>query len=86
MLAERIEGMAAARGVPLDRQDLRQAALDCLAAWRGESPQLGSAAIAVAWAREWIEQLGGVVRDLDAPAADVSASAAYPGGSEITQP
>jgi uncharacterized membrane protein YccC len=78
MLAERIEGAGDVRTVPIDRQSLRQAALDCLTAWNGESSQRGSAAIAVAWTREWIEQLGELVPDLDGPAADLAASAAAP--------
>ena len=78
MLAERIEGVRAVRTVPLHREELRQAALNCLAAWGGHSPERGSAAIAVAWTREWLEQLGALVRDLEEPAASVSASAAAP--------
>jgi uncharacterized membrane protein YccC len=78
MLAERIEGVRAVRTVPLQGEELRQAALSCLGAWRGESSQHGQAAIALAWAREWIEQLGTLVRDLEEPAAEVAASAAAP--------
>jgi hypothetical protein len=78
MLAERIEGVGAVRTVPLHREDLRQAALDCLAAWQGDSAQRGAAAIAVAWTREWIEMLGTLVGDLEQPAANVAASAAAP--------
>jgi uncharacterized membrane protein YccC len=78
MLAERIEGVGAVRTVPLHRQELRQATLDCLAAWKGESPQRGAAAIAVAWTREWIEMLGTLIGDLEEPAANVAASAAAP--------
>jgi uncharacterized membrane protein YccC len=78
MLAERIEGIGAARTVPIDRRALRHAALDCLAAWGGESSQRGSAAIAVAWTREWIDQLGELVPNLEKPAADLAASAAAP--------
>lgn len=78
MLAERIEGVGAARAVPLHREELRQAALDCLAAWRGEDWRRGSAAIAVAWTREWLEQLDTLVRDLQEPAAGVAAGAAAP--------
>jgi hypothetical protein len=78
MLAERIEGAGAVHTVPVHRQELRQAALDCLAAWGGESQEGGSAAIAVAWTREWIEHLGDLVADLDQSAADVAASAAAP--------
>jgi uncharacterized membrane protein YccC len=78
MLAERLEGVGAVRTVPLHREELRQAALDCLAAWKGESPQRGAAAIAVAWTREWIEMLGTLVGDLEEPAANVAASAAAP--------
>ncbi|HKF19272.1 MAG TPA: FUSC family protein [Candidatus Dormibacteraeota bacterium] len=78
MLAERIEGLRAGRTVPLRREELRQAALHCLAAWRGDSPERGTAAIAVAWTREWLEQLGALVRDLEEPAANVAASAAAP--------
>jgi hypothetical protein len=78
MLAERLEGVGAVRTVPLHREELRQAALDCLAAWKGESPQGGAAAVAVAWTREWIEMLGGVVEDLEQSAAKVAAGAAAP--------
>jgi hypothetical protein len=78
MLAERIEGVRAVRTVPLQGEELRQAALSCLGAWRGESSQHGQAAIALAWAREWIEQLGTLVRALEEPAAEVAASAAAP--------
>ena len=78
MLAERIEGVGAVRTVPLHREELRQAAVDCLAAWKGESPQRGAAAIAVAWTREWVEMLGTLVGDLEEPAANVAASAAAP--------
>ena len=78
MLAERIDGVGAVRIVPLHRQELRQAALDCLTAWQGESPQRGAAAIAVAWTREWIEMLGTLVGDLEEPAANVAAAAAAP--------
>lgn len=79
MLAERIEGIAAARTVALHRDELRQAALNSLAAWRDDdSPERGAAAIAVAWTREWLEQLGALVRDLEEPAANVAASAAAP--------
>ena len=78
MLAERIEGVGAVRTVPLHREELRQAALDCLTAWKGESPQRGAAAIAIAWTREWIEVLGALVGDLEQPAANVAASAAAP--------
>ena len=78
MLAERLEGVGAVRTVPLHREELRQAALDCLVAWKGESAQGGAAAVAVAWTREWIEMLGGVVEDLEQPAAMVAAGAAAP--------
>ncbi|OLB91184.1 MAG: hypothetical protein AUI15_23260 [Actinobacteria bacterium 13_2_20CM_2_66_6] len=78
MLAERIEGVGAVRTVPLHREELRRAAVDCLAAWKGESPQRGAAAIAVAWTREWVEMLGTLVGDLEEPAANVAASAAAP--------
>jgi len=77
-LAERIEGAGAVRTVPIHREELRQAALDCLAEWKGESLQRGAGAIAVAWTREWIETLGALVEDLEEPAADVAASAAAP--------
>src|SRR5262249_11273877 len=78
MLAERIEGVRAVRTVPLHREELRQAALNCLATWGGGTPESGAAAIAVAWTREWLEQLGALVRDLEEPAARVAASAAAP--------
>jgi len=76
MLAERIEGVRAVRTVPLHHEELRRAALNCLAAWGGDSPERGAAAIAVAWTREWVEQLGALVRDLEEPAARIAASAA----------
>jgi uncharacterized membrane protein YccC len=78
MLAERLQGEGAVRTVPLHREELRQAALDCLTAWQGESQQLGAGAIAVAWTREWIEMLGTLVGDLEEPAANVAAGAAAP--------
>ena len=78
MLAERIEGLGAARTVPLHRDELRHAALNCLGAWRGDSSERGKAAIALAWTREWLEQLGTLVQDLEEPAAKVAASAAAP--------
>jgi uncharacterized membrane protein YccC len=78
MLAERIEGVSAVRTVPLHREELRQAAQAALDAWGGESSQRGKAAIGVAWAREWLEQLGTLVRDLEDPAARVAANAATP--------
>jgi len=78
MLGERIEGVLAVRTVPLNREELRQAALNCLAAWNGNSPERGAAAIAVAWTREWLDQLGALVRDLEGPAAEVAATAEAP--------
>jgi uncharacterized membrane protein YccC len=78
MLAERIEGVSAVRTVPLHREELRQVAQAALEAWGGESSQRGKAAIGVAWAREWLEQLDTLVRDLEAPAARVAANAATP--------
>jgi uncharacterized membrane protein YccC len=76
MLAERIEGLRAVRTVPIDRGELRQAALGCLGGWGGKSRSRGEAAIAVAWTREWLEQIDSLVRELEAPAAEVAASAA----------
>jgi hypothetical protein len=73
-----LQGEGAVRTVPLHREELRQAALDCLTAWQGESQQLGAGAIAVAWTREWIEMLGTLVGDLEEPAANVAAGAAAP--------
>lgn len=78
MLAERIEGVRAVGTIPLRRDELRQIALDCLAAWDGEPPERGRVAIAVAWTREWIEQLDTLVHDLEEPAAQVAASASAP--------
>jgi uncharacterized membrane protein YccC len=78
MLAERIEGLRAVRTVPLRSEELRQATLGCLGAWGGESLQRGKAAIAVAWTREWLEQLDTLVCDLEDPAAQVAASAGAP--------
>jgi uncharacterized membrane protein YccC len=78
MLAERIEGLRAARTVPLSSAELRRAALECLAGWRGESSQRGKAALGVVWTRDWLEQLDTLVRDLEEPAANVAASAAAP--------
>jgi hypothetical protein len=66
----------AVRTVPIDRGELRQAALGCLGGWGGKSRSRGEAAIAVAWTREWLEQIDSLVRELEAPAAEVAASAA----------
>jgi hypothetical protein len=78
MLAERIEGVGAVRTLPLNRNELRQAALDCLAAWGGKFRERGAGAIAVAWTGEWLEQLDALVRDLEQPAVNVAGSAAAP--------
>ena len=78
MLAERIDGVNAVRTVPLHREELRQAALSALESWRGASAERGKIAIGVAWVREWIDQLGTLVRELETPAAKVAANAAAP--------
>lgn len=78
MLAERIDGVSVVRTVPLHREELRNAAIECLTAWKGDSPERGKAAIAVAWTREWIEQLDDLMRELDEPAAQVATSAGAP--------
>jgi hypothetical protein len=78
MLAERIEGVRGVRTVPLHREELRQAALAALEAWRGEPSERGKAAIGLAWAREWLEQLDTLVRDLEDPATKVAANAVAP--------
>ncbi len=78
MLAERAEGVPAVRTVPMQHGELRAAALGCLNAWRGEESARGKAAIGVAWTREWIGQLDSLVRELEAPAAEIAAGAAAP--------
>ena len=64
--------------MPIDRGELRQTALSCLGSWGGRSRRRGQAAIAVAWTREWLEPIDSLVRDLEAPAAEVAVSAAAP--------
>ncbi|HEX6547717.1 MAG TPA: FUSC family protein [Candidatus Dormibacteraeota bacterium] len=78
MLAERVDGSRGVRTVPLHPTKLRAAALECLRAWGGESVEGGRAAIALAWTREWLEQLGTLVVTLEEPAAEVAASASAP--------
>jgi hypothetical protein len=78
MLAERMEGVSAVRTVPLHREELRQTALAALESWRGQPAQGGKRAIGVAWLREWLEQLGTLVQDLEAPAASAADNAAAP--------
>jgi hypothetical protein len=78
MLAERIEGVRAARTVPLHREELRAVALVCLGGWRGESSQRGKAALGLAWTHDWLQQLDTLVRDLEEPAAKVAAGGAAP--------
>lgn len=78
MLAERADGVRAVRTVPMRDDELREAALGCLDEWRREPSNSGRAAIALAWTREWLAQLDGLVRDLELPAAKIAAGAAAP--------
>ena len=78
MLAEQIEGLGIVGTLPLDRDVLRDVELRYLAAWKGEDAELGKAAIAVAWTREWLEQLGTLVAELEPVGAKVAASASAP--------
>ncbi len=78
MLAERIDGLPAVHIVAVDRAELRQAALQCLDAWRAAPSMSIRPAMAVAWTCDWLELIDKDLRDLEAPADQVALSASVP--------